>query len=113
MMSPSCLTSEKCLFQQGSAPHRGKGAKDYLKGIFPGRCIASEGQILWLAQSPDDDQTRYFKNMVYQGNLNKIEELQRYTADTIAEVEELGQKTADTVAKVKKLQQQTADTVAE
>jgi hypothetical protein len=29
-----------------------------------------------------------------------MEELERYTADTVAEVEELGQQTADTVAEV-------------
>ena len=88
----------KGYFQQGSAPHRGKEAKDYLKRIFPGRCIASEGPILWPAQSPDVDPTRYVKNMAYQGNLNKIEELERYTADTVTAVEELEQQTADTVA---------------
>ena len=56
-----------------------------LKGYFQ----VAEGPILWLAQSPDDDPTRYVKNMAYQGNLNKIEEPERYTADTVAEVEKL------------------------
>jgi hypothetical protein len=61
----------------------------YLKGIFPGHCVASEGPILWLAQFPDDDPTRYVKNMAYQGNLNKMGKPERYTADTVAEVEKL------------------------
>jgi hypothetical protein len=113
MLSPSCLTSEKCFFQQGSAPHRKNEAKGYLKGIFPDRCIAIEGPILWPAQSPDDDPTRYVKNMACQGNLNKMEKLERYTADSVAAVEELGQQTTDTVVEAEKLQQQTADTVAE
>ena len=36
--------------------------------------------------------------MTYQGSLNKMKELERYTADTVAEVEKLQQQTADTVA---------------
>jgi len=58
-------------FLQGTAPHKEKDAKDYFKGVSPGRCIASDGSILWPAQSPDDDQPRYVKNMSYQQNLNK------------------------------------------
>lgn len=51
--------------------------------------------------------------MACQGNLNKMEKLERYTADSVAAVEELGQQTTDTVVEAEKLQQQTADTVAE
>ena len=51
--------------------------------------------------------------MAYQGNLNKMEELERYTADTVAAVKELERYTADTVAEVEKLQLQTADGVVE
>jgi hypothetical protein len=87
MLLPSCLILKKCFALQDSALHRGKEGKDYLKRIFSGRCIASEGPILWLAQSPDDDPTRYVKNMAYQGNLNKMEEPERYTADNVAEVD--------------------------
>jgi len=38
--------------------------------------------------------------MGYQGNLNKMEKLERYTADTVTEVEKLQQQTTDTVAEV-------------
>lgn len=69
------------MFQQdGAPPHNAHEATDFLNGQFPGRVIATNGNVAWPARSPDLSPLDFFlwghlKNELYIDRYASVEEM--------------------------------------
>lgn len=82
-------TIRNCWFQQDGAPaHNSREVRQYLYEQFPGRCIATYGDVLWSPRSPDLTPLDFFmwgylKNYVYERNFENEVELQDLVNEAI------------------------------